>query len=309
MPTRTACLLLALLAGCAGRNRWPAFSTQQYPEPMPATVEVLEPGAEAAYPPGPEEVIIRRLADPVQLQEAGQHAAFRLRYFDKRRRVSAGSWVYCEPGGRAEVLWPESGTTVMLFDTTVGVVGSPSRGEPGFLFKELQRADLMLNPGDQIELPGGALLTADSGPWVLQRRSFEVLRVKNQSKVPGELAFREEVFVLAPGETIDLPLLSAGGAPIPPVPGVRTLEGPGFDLTVFGEVEVSEVPGGFELVGRTTEHEIAGLGVRLHLAPGEVARFGGLESVAPAAQEEPVESAEPVETAGPAESTEASEED
>ncbi len=293
-PTRTAsCLLLALLAGCAGRNRWPAFSTQQYPEPMPAAEGPLPPGAVAAHPPGPEEVVVRRLADPVQLQEAGQHAAYRLRYFDKRRRASAGSWVYSEPGGRAEVLWPESGSTVLLFDTTVGVVGSPSRGEANFLFRELQRAVLELNPGDQIQLLGGAVLTADSGPWVLQRRSFEILRVKNQSKVPGQVAFREEVFELAPGETLDLPLLSAGGAPVAPVPGVRSLAGPGFELALFGEVEATEVEGGFELVGVTTEHEISGLGVRLHLAPGEVARLQGLESAAAPAQEEPVEASSP----------------
>lgn len=273
-------LLLALLSGCAGRNRWPAFSTQQYPEPMPAPTEPLGPGAEAAHPPGPEEVVVRRLADPVQLQEAGQHAAFRLRYFDKRRRTSAGSWIYCEPGGRAEVLWPESGSTVMLFDSSVGIVGSPTRGEANFLFRELQRAVLELNPGDQVELLGGAVLTAESGPWVLQRRSFDILRIKNQSKIEGQLAFRDAVFVLAPGDTLDLPLLSAGGTPVAPVPGEVTLAGPGFDVALFGEVEAADIPGGFELRGVTTDHEIAGLGVRLHLGPGEVARLQGLEAAA-----------------------------
>ncbi len=40
----------------------------------------LPPGVERDYPPGPEEVIIRRLADPVQVKPAGQHAAYYLRY-------------------------------------------------------------------------------------------------------------------------------------------------------------------------------------------------------------------------------------
>ena len=236
----------------------------------------LPPGVEESYPPGPEEVIIRRLADPVQLQEAGQHAAFRLRYFDKRRRANSGSWLYCEPGGRAEVLWPESGSTLTLYDRCTGIVGSPSRGEPNFMFREIQRAVLNPNPGDQIELLGGALITAETGPWVLQRRSFEILRIKNQSKITGQVAYRDELFQLAPGETLDLPLLSGGGAPIAEVPGTEIVEGPGFDVSIFGDVAVSELEGGLELSGGSAEHEISGLGVRLHLAPGETARLLGL---------------------------------
>ncbi len=274
--TLAALLTLALLAGCGGRNRWPNFSTQQYPEPMESTVTPLPPGVEESYPPGPEEVIIRRLADPVQLQEAGQHAAFHLRYFDKRRRANSGSWIYCEPGGRAEVLWPESGSTLTLYDRCTGIVGSPSRGEPNFMFREIQRAVLNPNPGDQIELLGGALITAETGPWVLQRRSFEILRIKNQSKVTGQVAYRDELFQLAPGETLDLPLLSGGGAPIAEVPGTEIVEGPGFDVSIFGDVAVSELEGGLEVSGGSTEHEISGLGVRLHLAPGETARLLGL---------------------------------
>lgn len=261
---------------CAGRNTWPNFSTQQYPEPMESSVEPLPPGVEANYPRGPEEVIVRRLADPVQLQPAGQHAAYQLRYFDKRRRVNSGAWVFSAPGGRAEVLWPASGSTVVLFDNCTGVVGSPSRGEPNFMFREIDRAVLNLTIGDQIELLGGGLLTADSGPWILDRRRFDILRVKNQTKATGELAYRDQVFELGPGETVDLPLLSAGGAPLSEVPGTRQVDGPGFGLKVFGDVTVEEVGRGLE-VSAAGEHEIQGLGIRLQLDQGESARLGGFE--------------------------------
>ncbi|MFT7487126.1 MAG: hypothetical protein ACI9F9_002985 [Candidatus Paceibacteria bacterium] len=242
---------------------------------MESSVTPLPPGVEASYPPGPEEVIIRRLADPVQLKPAGQHSAYPLRYFDKRRRANAGAWVFCSAGGRAEILWPDSGTTIVLFDFCTGIVGSPSRGEPNFLFREIQRAVLMLNDGDQIELLGGALLTADSGPWLLERRSFDILRVKNQTKVAGEVAYRNEVFQLGPGQAVDLPLLVSGGAPIAAVPGAETIRGPGFDLHYFGDVQAVEVDDIVEVRG-SGEHEVGALGIRLHLAPGDVARFGGL---------------------------------
>lgn len=295
-------LLASLVASCAGRNSWPNFSTQQYPEPMESSVDPLPPGVEANYPPGTEEVIVRRLADPVQLKPAGQHAAFQLRYFDKRRRVNSGAWVFCSPGGRAEVLWPGTGSTAVLFDRCTAIVGSPSRGEPNLMLREIERVVLNLNPGDQVELLGGGLLTADSGPWILERRLFDILRVKNQTKVPGEVAYRDEVFVLGPGETVDLPLLSAGGAPIPEVPGTREVAGPGFGLKVFGEVEVEEAPGALRLRA-SGEHEIQGLGVRLHLDQGETARLGAFTRTEdlpvteePAATEEPSATEDPAPT-------------
>jgi hypothetical protein len=241
---------------------------------MESSVVPLPPGAEGRYPPGPEEVIVRRLADPVQLKPAGQHAAFQLRYFDKRRRVHSGAWIFCSPGGRAEVLWPGTGSTAVLFDRCTAIVGSPSRGEPNLMLRELDRVVLNLKPGDQVELLGGGVLTADAGPWIIERRLFEILRVKNQSKEAGELAYRDRVFDLGPGETLDMPLLSAGGRPIAEVPGTRQVTGPGFNLQLFGEVEVEEVAGTF-LLHASGEHEIQGLGVRLHLDRGESARLGG----------------------------------
>ncbi|MCB9916175.1 MAG: hypothetical protein H6828_13690 [Planctomycetes bacterium] len=268
-------LALALLAaGCAGRSRWPDFSTQQYPRPMRNAVSPLPPGAEVNHPPGPEEVVIGRLADPVQLQPAGESAAFPLRFFDKRRRANAGAWVYSAAGGRAEILWP-SGTTVVLFDHCTAIVGSPSRGEPELYLLDVQRALLNLTEGDQVELTGGARLAADSGPWLVERRLFDILRVKNQSKETGEVSYRDEVFQLLPGETVDLPLLSAGGRPIPERPGADHVPGPGFEVEVYGDVDSTLVENGVRLeVGG--EHEISALGVRLHLQEGERATFSGL---------------------------------
>jgi len=271
---------LLLCAACAGRSRWPSFSTQQYPEPMPSAVQPLPPGAEEDYPPGPEEVVISRLADPVQLMPAGQHAAFPLRFFDKRRRANAGAWVFSAAGGRAEVLWP-NGSSAVLFDRCTAIVGSPSRGEPNLVLRAIDRVVLELSAGDQIELLGGALLAADSGPWVVFRKPFGILRVKNQSKRTGEVAFRDGVFEIGAGETIDLPLLTSGGAPIAETPGSRTVAGPGFLVELYGEVEAEEVLGGVRL---TTggEHEIGGLGVRVHLDEGEVATLSGLSGAGPA---------------------------
>lgn len=242
---------------------------------MISDVEPLPPGVEKDYPPGPEEVIVRRLADPVQIKPAGQHAAYYLRYFDKRRRANSGAWVFCAPGGRAEVLWPTTGTTAVVYDSCTAIIGSPSRGEPNLILRAVDRAVLNLNPGDQVELLGGALLTADSGPWVIDRQRFDILRVRNQSKVPGEVAYRNVVFVLGPGETVDLPLLNSGGAPIAEVPGSQIYEGPGFDLKVYGEVEVSQLANGLQVKG-SGEHEIEGLGIRLQLDEGELAQLTGL---------------------------------
>lgn len=269
-------LVLALLASCAGRSRWPRFSTQQYPGPMEAAVDPLPPGTEKSWPPGPEEVVIHRLADPVQLRPAGEAAAFPLRFFDKRRRTNSGAWVFSAAGGRAQVLWP-SGSSAVLFDRCTAIVGSPSRGEPNLILREIERVVLNLTTGDQVELLGGAQLAANSGPWLVERRLFEILRVKNQSKESGEVSYRDEVFTLSAGETLDLPLLSAGGRPIPETPNATRVLGPGFEVEVVGGVEAESLASGVRLVGRG-EHEISGLGIRLHLDEGEQALLGGLSA-------------------------------
>lgn len=270
---------------------------------MEPAVDPLPPGAEQEWLPGPEEVVISRLADPVQLRPAGEAAAFPLRFFDKRRRSNAGAWVFSAAGGRAEILWP-SGASAILFDRCTAIVGSPSRGEPNLVLREIDRIVLNLATGDQVELLGGAQLSANSGPWLVERRLFDILRVKNQSKEEGEISYRDEVFTLTAGETLDLPLLSAGGRPIPETPNARRVLGPGFEVEVVGGVEAESFPSGVRLVGRG-EHEISALGIRLHLDEGERALFSGLSTDlsvlgAPsgAAPEEPA--GDPVEEARPA---------
>lgn len=296
-------LALALALGasaCAGDLRWPKIPTQRYPAPMPATVDPLPPGTESQYEPGPEEVLIVRHADPVQLRPAGQLSAFRMPFYDKIRRVRAGSWVYGLPGGRSEILWP-NGSRITLFGRTVCVVGSQSRGEPAAIFFELERADLHLIEGEVVELLGGSELTARSGPVVVARVRADVLRLKNQAKTDVELAFRDELFRLEPGHAIDLPLLEAGGRPDPVVPGGRRVRAAGFELATRGEVRVLEGGGDVQLQAGG-EHEIRGLGQRIELLPGESLRVGGLRP-APAAPEpaapEPAGPEPEAEPAGP----------
>lgn len=272
-------------SSCAGDLRWPKIPTQRYPGPMPAMVDPLPPGTEQQYEPGPEEVVVVRHADPVQLRPAGQLSAFRMPFYDKIRRVRAGSWVYGLPGGRSEIIWP-NGSTISLFGRTVCVIGSQSRGEPAAIFFEVERVDLNLIEGEVVKLLGGSELTARSGPIVVARVRGEVLRLKNQAKTDAELAFREELFLIEPGHAIDLPLLEAGGRPDPVVPGARRVRGAGFELSARGEVTVLE--GGGDLLLRAHgEHEIRGVGQRIELLPGESIRIGGLRP-APVPPSEPV---------------------
>ncbi|MAF65772.1 MAG: hypothetical protein CMJ84_08955 [Planctomycetes bacterium] len=166
----------------------------------------------------------------------------------------------------------------MLFGRTTGIVASPSRGEPLFVFLEIERTDIHLAREEQIELPGGALLMASSGPFVVELRREDVLRVTNQSKAAGEIAFRDRVFGLYPGQGIDVPLLSIGGKPVESNPGTA-LGGAGFPLEVQGDVEAGAVDHGWRVTAGGGEHEVGALGVRLRLGRGESALVRGLEAI------------------------------
>ena len=279
-----AVLSAQALAACAGDMRWPYIPTQRAPGPMESVAADLAPGSSGLLLPGPEEVLVVRHADPVQLRPAGELSAFPLRFYDKSRRVKAGSWIHSAPGGRAEIIWP-AGDSLVLFGRTTGIVGSPSRGEPLFLFLQVERADINLSREEQIELPGGALLVARSGPFVVERRRGDVLRVTNQSKESGELAFRDRVFGLDPGQGIDLPLLSIGGEPVAPNPGTAIGGEAGFSLEVQGDVQAQAVEHGWRVTAGGGEHEVGALGVRIRLGRGESAlvRNLGAHSAVPAA--------------------------
>jgi hypothetical protein len=178
-------------------------------------------------------------------------------FYDKRARLTAGGAVIVSPGGRAEVIWP-GGSSIVLFGEAVGWVGSPSRGEAMFELQELDRARLDLMAGDQVRLIGGALLSGSSGPYVLQHDPDGTVLVHNQSKGPVQVAFREEVFDLAPGQAVRIPLLSSGGAPFVDDPSLQRFSGPGFNVRLLGAVECVEEDGG----------------VRVQLDPGDSVFFG-----------------------------------
>ncbi|MCY2961449.1 MAG: hypothetical protein NTY35_14905 [Planctomycetota bacterium] len=268
---------LALAIGCASctaYSRWPFWSTQQHPGPMTEAEEPLPPGAQLLYPEGPEEVLVIRHADPVKVRPAGRTGGFPLSFYEKNTRVHSGSSVSVAPGGRVEILWSD-GTSILMSDRGFGLVGSPSRGESLFTFLDVASAWIDLAGEEQIDLVGGARLSASSGPIVLERVRADIVRVKNQSKTSSRIAFREDVIELDPGQAVDLPLLSAGGRPTRSATSAQLVTGPGFTVRSSGAVE-TDADAARVRVQAVGEHEIQGLGQRLRLERGEEADFRGL---------------------------------
>lgn len=277
-----SCAALAVLAlqGCL------VTRTQLWPAPMGGPdPSLLPPGDAERHRAGPEEVSVLRHSDPVRVRPAGALAGHPLAFFEKRARLTAGGSVIVAPGGRAEVLWP-SGSSVVLLGECIGWVGSPSRGEPLFEFQELDSARLDLEPGDRVRLMGGAILSGGAGPYMLDRRDDQIVRVRNQSKERMQVAFREEVFDLDPGQSLVLPLLSSGGAPRIPDSGLQRVAGPGFQVELRGALEAEPSAEGVAvraLADEPGERLSRGLGVSVRLAPGEEALFTHL-GAPPAAQ-------------------------
>ncbi len=274
---RTALACAALLfvsTSCTVYGRWPFWTTQRDPGPMTNAVDPLPAGAQAEYPEGPEEVLVVRHADPVKVRPAGRTAGFPLSFYDKTTRVHAGSSVSVAPGGRVEVLWND-GSSILMSDRGFGLVGSPSRGESMFTFLEVTTAWIDLKGEEQIDLVGGARLSAASGPIALERVRADILRLKNQSKEPCRIAFREDVIDLDPGQAVDLPLLSAGGRPTRSATSAEIVIGPGFEVRSSGSVQTGTDATGVR-VQAVGEHEIQGMGVRVRLDRGEEVEFQGL---------------------------------
>jgi len=272
----TSIAFLAALAcsSCSTYGRWPFWTTQRHPEPMTDAVDPLPAGAQAQYPEGPEEVLVVRHADPVKVRPAGRTGGFPLSFYGKDERVHAGSSISVAPGGRAEVLWGD-GTSILLSDRGFGLVGSPSRGEPLFTFLDVATAWIDLSGEEQIDLVGGARLSAASGPIVLERVRFDIVRVRNQSKSAARIAFREDVLELDPGQAVDLPLLTDGGRPTRSATSADAVVGPGFGVRATGAVE-TDSDGARVRVQAVGEHEIQGLGQRVRLDRGEEVDFAGL---------------------------------
>lgn len=269
-----AAILLVGLGSCGGTIRVRYDKSQVWPSPMTAATDPLPPGSESLYPPGPEVVVVVRHADPVHVRPAGAAGSFPLTFYDKERRLNAGSWIYANQGGLVELIWP-SGSSISLNNQTTAVIGSPSRGEPLLMFWELDYARLEIGPDDAVQLLGGAMLRSNGGTVIVEHPKAEIERVRNQTKGEIRIDYRDEVFVLDPGQVIDLPLLSVGSEPLAVIPGARSIAGDGFQVDVLGRVSVVDDERGVRLHA-DGEHQIRGLGVRVRLLEGEEVIFEAL---------------------------------
>ena len=272
-------LVCAPLAGCAGFQHVPWIDSQRWPEPMESTRKPLPPGDATLYPPGPEEVRIIRHADPVHVRAAGSAGSVPLSYHRKDLRVASGSGVTTSGEGRAEVLF-EGGSSVVLYGRCDAIVGSPSRGEPSLVLREIEQARFDPVAEDLYELAGGARLRVRDGPVRVTRVRDDVLRISNESKRSAQVAYLDETIVLDPGQAVRLPLLSSGARPLGTPEELADAAGPGFHARHASLVQVSAESG--DLLARG-EGEIRALGVRVKLAPGTQARFRGLGRRADAA--------------------------
>jgi hypothetical protein len=269
---------LALLAGGAGLagclasvEDVPWVDTQRYPAPMNPRAD-LPPGSAELYPAGPEVVLVVRTADPVQVRRAGENQGHPLRFHDKRERVQAGSFVHTGSGGRAELLWA-NGTTVKLSGDCTAVVGSTSRGDPTLYLLDVEGASIVPRVPERFELAGGAELTAQAGPVVLERVAADVLRVRNSSREALEVAFRDARLTIDPGELVDLPLLVAGARPIERA-AEQGVSGPGFAVAAWGEARLAAQADGVAVDARGPG-EVEALGVRVRVSAGDRAWFSG----------------------------------
>ncbi len=262
---------VALSPACGGPWRWPWGNTQRWPGPMEPLSDPLPSGDRELYAPGPEELLVLRHADPCQVRPAGYASAFPLTFYKKSLRLNSGSCVYAAPGGRIEVLWP-NGSSIALSGRGAGIIGSKSRGEPAFIFQQVDRAEIQLQERDQVELVGGARLSAEGGPFRLELLRRDMLRLRNQSKGSGDVAYRASVFHLDPGQIVDLPLGTTAGTPRPEPGDWQTASAGGLSIEWQGALERLDEPGQLGLRA-TGEHEIRALGLRLRLERDEEVRF------------------------------------
>lgn len=261
---RLGLVFLALLSSCY-------VNTQRHPKPMVAPDD-LPPGAANLFAMGPEEALVVRHSDPVHVRRPGEVSSFPLHFYNKTLRVNAGSWVQSGAGGKAEVLFPGD-TSLTLTGRCTAVLGSTSRGEPVALFLELDQVRISLGPTEYVRLLGGAVLSGEGGPYVIDRLRGDILLVANRSSKALQLAFREERLVLAPGEVVHLPLLEAGGGPIEADPAFERLNGPRFDVSVSGALQLLRAePQVLELQAEGP-HEVRALGLVLRMDDGDRVRF------------------------------------
>lgn len=282
---RWAAALLPLFAG-AGAACIP------YPQRVPGPLVPPEGSPPTgAAPRGDASITVQRYSDPVFVRHPGARDDYPLRFYAKRERLVPGSMVRTGAGGRAEVLYSPDASSVVLFEEARVTLGDPERDEPLLAFHSLTRALLTLTAEDRIELVGGAELrgapTGVTGPILLEAGRGRILRITNQSKTDATVEMRDRLLALAPGETLDLPLLSTGTGPTPPEAEPETLELAAGLLALFqGEIEREEGAVPPWLTARRAT-AIRSLGLTVTLAGGERVRFSGLSEELPPAPADP----------------------
>ncbi|MEC8512495.1 MAG: hypothetical protein VX015_10145 [Planctomycetota bacterium] len=271
---------LGVLPGCY-------IDTQRYPGMMRPSKRPLPSGARDSFGRGPEEAYVVRHSDLVSVRKAETMQTVALRWYDRSTEAPAGSWIYTGPKGFAEVLLPGA-TEVQMRGNCAGVVGSESRREPIFTFVSVVDASVRFGEFGRVQLPGGALLEADNGLFVLEMVDPRVLRVANRSGRPGTVAYREELLQLKPSETVDLALLDVGTAPFEVDPDTRDVVTDGGRVQLRGDVDVLASGDGARMLA-TGESEIRGYGQVIRLDPGDEILLESLGSAEerPAAVETP----------------------
>ncbi len=271
LPVAAALALVA--AGC---------STQRVPGPMGRAPGFEPVGQGDDYVPGPAEVVVVCHADLVSIRRPGARAGFPMRFYDKRLRLGSGGWVLTGTGGRAELVWPGTTSSVILYEGGAALVGEPSRAEPILILDYATRARVLLAPGHHLALVGGTELEGDpaldSGPFEFEMVARDRIAVANHGRTLATLHFLDQQLVLGPNEALELPVLPGGSGPRAPVPGRYAVDGtglPGPGAQALGEVE--ELPNAAGLEVRAAEAaEVSALGVTVELEPGQAAAFESL---------------------------------
>ncbi|MDG1985597.1 MAG: hypothetical protein P8M11_13630 [Planctomycetota bacterium] len=260
-------VLVAALSGCF-------LDTQKYPGMLTPETVPLPDGAKTAFGRGAEEAFVIRHSDPVRVRLAESNSVYDLSFYEKRTLIPAGSWVFAGPEGYAEVLLPGD-TQVALHGRGTGVIGSESRREPVFTLLDVTAASIRFGETGRVQLPGGAILEASSGPFSVETIHDRLIRVRNRSNQVGRVDYRDEVIRLEPSETVELALLSDFSTPFEVDPSTRAVESPAGRIALRGQVEVLSSGAGTVLRATGTS-EVEGLGLRLQLSPGDEVRLEAL---------------------------------
>jgi hypothetical protein len=294
------CRALCVAASLAAALWAASCSTQRWPRPMSG----LKGGVAGGATGGVDEVQVLRHGDPVEVRQAGSLGSYPLRFYHKQERVRSGGLVLVGAGGRAEIVWPGIASGALLLGEAVVRIGEPSNGEPALSFDQLESARLFLTPAHSMALIGGAVLSGDpdeeqSGPFLVEKIAPDLMRVRNQSRGLGRVAYRDETFDLQPGELVDLAILGAGSSPADhdEQPRIAKLaELGGGQAVLKGQVDARAQGGAVELSATGGGGTVVVRGVEIRLDAGDRARLTGLArapAAAPSAAAAPSSAAAP----------------